>query len=84
MYEIFLERTAERDLRRLRPEEFRRVIRVVRELADTPRPPGCRKITGSQSDWRIRVGTLRVIYEIDDDAREVRVMRVRHRRDAYR
>ena len=84
MYEVLLERAAERDLRRLSPEEFRRVTTAIRALADDPRPPGCRKISGSRSDWRIRIGILRVIYEIDDEAREARIMRIRHRREAYR
>ncbi len=83
MYEVYLERAAERDLRRLQPDEFRRVIAAIRALAENPRPPGCLKISGSVSDWRLRVGTLRIIYEIDDAARQARVMRVRHRREAY-
>jgi mRNA interferase RelE/StbE len=53
-------------------------------LADNPRPPGCRKLVGSKNDWRIRVGDCRVLYEIADAIRVVRVNRVRHRRDAYR
>jgi len=53
-------------------------------LADNPRPYGCRKLTGSDRDWRIRVGDYRIVYEIDDQVREVRVMRIRHRREAYR
>ena len=83
MYEVYLERSAERDMRRLSSTDFRRVTRAIRALADNPRPPGCRKIVNSARDWRIRVGTLRVIYEIDDDARQARVMQVKHRRDAY-
>ncbi len=83
MYEVHLERAAERDLRRLNPEEFRRIMAAIRALAENPRPRGCRKIVGSQNDWRIRVGTRRVIYEIDDAAKVVRVLRVRHRREAY-
>ncbi len=84
MYEVYLEHSAERDLRRLTPEVFHQVIVVIRALADDPRPPGCRKIVGSARDWRVRVGSWRVIYEIDDEAREVMVLRVRHRREAYR
>ena len=83
MHEVYLERAAERDLRRLQPTEFQRVIAAIRALAENPRPPGCRKIAGSVNDWRVRVGVLRVIYEIDDGASQVRVMRVRHRREAY-
>lgn len=84
MYEIVVERAAERDLRRLSPDVFRRVIAAVQQLAEEPRPSGVRKIVGSDADWRIRIGVMRVVYEIDDDAQVVRVMRVRHRRDAYR
>jgi len=39
---------------------------------------------GSLRDWRLRIGNYRVIYEIDDDARRVIVLRVKHRREAYR
>ena len=83
MYEIYLERAAERDLRKLSAETFHRIIARIHALADNPRPPGCRKLAGSDNDWRIRIGDYRVIYEIDDAARNVRIFRVRHRREAY-
>jgi len=84
VYEVFLERMAERDLRRLPSAEFQRVIAAIKALAQDPRPAGCRKLAGSRRDWRIRTGDRRVLYEIDDKARAVRVMRIRHRREAYR
>lgn len=84
MHDVYLERAAERDLRRLSKEDFNRIILHVKALTENPRPKGCRKLTGSTSDWRIRVGDLRIIYEIDEKAKTVRVMRVRHRREAYR
>ena len=33
---------------------------------------------------RIRVGDYRIVYEIDDDQREITVVRVAHRREVYR
>jgi mRNA interferase RelE/StbE len=84
VHEILLESRAQRDLRRLPEVVSRRVIRAIRGLAENPRPVGCRKITSSRDDWRIRVGDYRIIYEIDDAAKVVRVMYVRHRREAYR
>lgn len=84
MYEVFLERAAERDLKRLSASDFQRIISHIRALADNPRPSGCHKISGSKNDWRIRIGDYRVIYEIDEKAKAVRVMRVRHRREVYR
>ena len=84
MYEVYLEQAAERDLKRLSVENFHLIISHIRALAETPRPSGCRKITGSKSAWRIRIGNYRVIYEIDEKSKAVRVMRVKHRREAYR
>ena len=84
MYRVLLERAAERDLTRLSPEIHGRVIRAIQGLANQPRPPGCRKLVGSVNDWRIRVGDHRILYEIGDKIRIVRINRVRHRRDAYR
>lgn len=84
MYRVLLERAAEKDLSRLSPEIDDRVIAAIQALATNPRPPGCRKLAGSKHDWRIRVGDYRVVYEIADTIRIVRVNRVRHRREVYR
>ena len=84
MFEVLLERHAERDLARLDHDTWTRVTRALAALADEPRPDGCRKLAGSVSDWRVRVGNCRILYEIDRKARVVRVMRIRHRREAYR
>jgi mRNA interferase RelE/StbE len=84
VYEVFLENAAERDLRRLPVQVFQRVISHIKALAEEPRPPGCRKIVGTKNDWRLRVGNYRIIYEIDQRAQSVRVLRVRYRREAYR
>jgi mRNA interferase RelE/StbE len=83
VYEVYLERSAESDLKRLTPSIFQRIVSPIKALAGNPRPSGCKKITGSSNDWRIRIGDYRVIYEIDDKAMIVRIMRVRHRREVY-
>lgn len=83
MYEVLLERSAERDLKRLSPSDFKRVVAEIKKLSEEPRPRGCTKIQGSQQDYRIRIGDFRVIYEVDDEANEVRVMPVRHSDSAY-
>jgi len=84
VYRILLERAAERDLTRLAAEVHDRIIAALRLLVTNPRPSGCRKLVGSRSHWRIRVGDYRVVYEIADEIRVVRVNRVRHRRQVYR
>ena len=84
MYRVFLERAAEKDLRKLPAKLHNRIIVALQALAENPRPPGCRKLTGAENDWRIRVGEYRVVYEIDDANRIIRINRLRHRREVYR
>jgi mRNA interferase RelE/StbE len=84
VYEILLEGRAERDLKKLPAEVFYRIVSNLKALAENPKPPGSQKITGSKNDWRIRIGEYRVIYEIDGKVKAVKVMRIRHRREAYR
>jgi mRNA interferase RelE/StbE len=84
MYRVLLERSAEKGLAQLSSETHDRVIMPIQTLATNPRPPGCRKLAGSKNDWRTRVGDYRVIYEIADEIRVVRINRVRHRREVYR
>jgi mRNA interferase RelE/StbE len=66
MYEILLEKQAEKDLKSLPIQIFNRVIPAIKDLSDNPRPSGCLKLKNSLQDYRIRVGDYRIIYEIDD------------------
>jgi mRNA interferase RelE/StbE len=84
MYEVLLESRAQRDLKGLPAETFHRIVNNIASPGNDPRPDGCTKIRGSMSDWRIRIGKYRVIYEIDDELKQVRIMRVRKRSEAYR
>lgn len=56
MYEVLLAGQAERDLKRLPAEVFGRIIAQIQALSENPRPVGCRKLSGSRADYRIRVG----------------------------
>ena len=84
MYEVLLERKAERDLKKLSSDVFLRIIPHLKSLSENPKPSGCRKIVGSKNDWRIRVGDYRIIYEINALNKTVKVMRVRHRKEVYK
>jgi mRNA interferase RelE/StbE len=82
-YRIEVQRSAERDLDRRSTTLFDRISARLIALAEEPRPPGAEKLAGRDA-FRIRVVDYRVVYEVDNSARVVVVMRVRHRRDVYR
>jgi mRNA interferase RelE/StbE len=83
-YTISFIRSAHHDLSRLDKKIVARIFPKIEALAIDPRPPGCRKLQGADSLWRIRVGDYRVIYSILDQELVIEIVTVRHRRDAYR
>jgi mRNA interferase RelE/StbE len=82
-YAITFADSARKEFKRLREEIVARAMRRIRALATDPRPAGCKKLKGGQSEWCIRVGDYRVVYSIDDENHVVDVSRVRHRSDVY-
>ena len=84
MYALLIKCSAERDLRRLPRVLFERVNERILSLRDDPRPHGVRKLSGALEGWRVRVGDYRILYQIDDEAQTVTIVRVRHRREVYR
>ncbi|MDE2927386.1 MAG: type II toxin-antitoxin system RelE/ParE family toxin [Acidobacteriota bacterium] len=60
----------------------RRVVTKIRRLADDPRPPGCRKLSG-RDRYRIRVGVYRILHSIMDEQLVVFVVKVGHRKNVY-
>jgi len=74
-----------KQLQQLPRSMFRPVLDEVLSLIREPRPVDAKKLVGGGgNDWRVRVGEYRIVYEIDDQAQTVTVMRVAHRRDVYR
>jgi len=82
-YTVVFLRRAQKELGNLPAIEYERVRDAIAELANDPRPPGCKKLTG-RDGWRIRTGNYRVIYDINDRELVVTVVRVGNRRDICR
>lgn len=61
----------------------RRVRDRILKLAEDPRGPGTIALE-NRDGYRIRIGSYRVVYTIDDGALIVLVLDVDHRRDVYR
>ena len=82
-YKVEILPAARKELASFHDPLFKRMARQLRSLALEPRPRGCRKLVGTTSDYRIRVGDHRIAYEVDDSTRRVVVYRIGHRRDVY-
>ena len=83
-YRIEVKRSAAKEIQAIGQKRDRqRVIARIAALADDPRPPGCTKLSGREA-YRIRQGSYRIVYTIEDEALVVEIVKVGHRRDVYR
>ena len=82
-YEIVLRKSVRKDLEPIPKRDVQRIIADIAELANNPRPPQSRKLSGSEK-YRLRCGVYRVLYEIQDAILIVCIVKVGHRREVYR
>ena len=82
-FEIVFKSSVRRDFRGIPPEDAKRILSVIDDLAHTPVPPAARKLAGHEV-WRIRIGRYRVLYEIARDEVIITIIKVGHRRHVYR
>ena len=81
-YSITILKSAQKQLKHINLQDQKRIILTIESLAYNPRPEGCKKLTG-RPIWRIRVGSYRIIYEINDDTLCILIVTIGHRRDVY-
>lgn len=82
-YEIRIKPSAVRELENLQAKNRRRIISKIQNLAEEPGPRGCEKLSG-RDRYRLRQGDFRILFEVDDEAQAVTVVKIGHRRDVYR
>ena len=83
-FEIRFSKESVKTLEALETKLALRMVEAIKKLVTTPKPPGCRKMVGSEKDFRIRVGDYRVIYQIRSTVLMIFVIRIGHRKDIYR
>ena len=81
-YEVRFRKSIAKDLDPIPKRDVRRILKAIEALAEEPRPPQSRKLSGAEK-YRLRCGAYRVLYEIQDEILLVCVVKVAHRKDAY-
>jgi mRNA interferase RelE/StbE len=82
-FSIRLARSAAKELQRLPAQVVERIQEAIAQLAENPRPTGCKKLKGYENTWRIRIGDYRVLYEIHEEIVLILIVQISHRKDAY-
>lgn len=84
---VELDRQAQRDLRKLHPDDHRAALRTMADVLThelLPANADDRALKGRAPGRRLRVGELRILWRAVGDGERRRVARVIHRRDLER
>ena len=82
-YRVGLYHKAIKQLEKIPKNERKTIGAKIEGLKTNPRPPISLRLVNNEL-YRMRVGNYRVLYTIDDTHREVTVIAVKHRSEAYR
>ena len=84
LFKLDPKESLEHDLRKIDRQFIPKILEAIENLSENPFPVQSRKMKGSESSYRLRVGDYRVIYQVDTANKVVIIYHVRHRRDVYK
>ena len=87
VWQVRLDKDAEKQLRRLDPQDQRRLVKFLRERiasSASPRLLGEALEGALRTLWKYRVGDFRLICDLQDEKFVVLVIKIGNRKDVYR
>ena len=82
-YKLVFRKSVSKDLRSIPNQDVARILQRLESLQENPRPVHSEKLSGLER-YRIRQGVYRVVYEVQDRLLVVTVVKVGHRKHAYK
>ncbi len=82
-YQIIIKPAAQKDLDKLPIKELIKIASKLKLLEQNPRPIGIQKLSNDDG-YRIRSGSYRILFLINDNASKIFIYRIKHRKDVYK
>ncbi len=84
-YKVEIKNSAQKEIRKLPNKVLRdKIVDIIDSLYNNPLPDDAKKIKGSSNVYRIRQGTYRIVYQVYKSELIIIVIRVHHRKVAYK
>ena len=83
-YRIIWKNSAKKELKNLDKAIIPKILSKIKELAENPYPSNSKKLVGSVSNYRLRIGEYRVIYTISSSNLIIEIIKVGHRQGVYK
>lgn len=84
MWTIHIPKRVDKELSGVPSHLAHDVHHALNELPIDPYPSGCKKLKGRLQCWRVRIGSYRILYDVDSKSRAIVVLKIGPRKDVYR
>ncbi len=78
---VEIDSKALKDLSKIQKQEAKKILSKIELLENYPDVANIKKLTNFEPPYRLRVGSYRVLFDIEDDV--ITVYRVKHRSKSY-
>ncbi|MBK7379907.1 MAG: type II toxin-antitoxin system RelE/ParE family toxin [Ignavibacteriales bacterium] len=82
-FKLQFKKSAAKELMALLNKEIKRILQSIDQLIENPRPINSKKLSASEK-YRLRIGNYRVLYEIQDQRLIIFIVKIAHRKEAYK
>ncbi|KKQ43013.1 MAG: Addiction module toxin, RelE/StbE family [Microgenomates group bacterium GW2011_GWC1_37_8] len=85
-FEVYTLKKIDKHLNRIHPNDKKRILGYFVKLYDSPFPKGFDiiKLEGTINSFRARIGKVRIIYTVNYKQKEIIIIKVKYRKNAYR
>lgn len=80
---VFITKRAQKELDKIPDAIAKNIVKRLLALSENPHPPNSKKLAG-KNNYRLRIGSFRAVYTIDQKEKEITILRVADRKTIYR
>ena len=80
---LSITKKAEKELNKIPDALAKNIADKILKLKDNPYPPNSKKLQGHEN-YRLRIGSFRVIYTINKKGKEIVILRIADRKTIYK
>lgn len=84
VYKLVYAKSVKKDIRKIDIDQLESIKEEIEKLVDFPDVKNIKKLTHHPvSDFRLRVGNYRVLFDVDMENKTINILKIGHRQDIY-
>jgi mRNA interferase RelE/StbE len=84
LYNIFLKKSAEKDLDNISEPFLTQIVQGIEELKKGIQNVNIKKLINKKNEFRLRIGNYRILFFLEKDDKIIKISKILHRKDAYK